>query len=123
MGANMVDMVEKEAATLFFRASPVVMFVGVGAAVDDACTKGCDAIKVLKLNDPAEAMREIVAMHPLLVLLGDAVSPADDDAIFQHATATGTVLLRQRDVDALAAEEWMRESVRAATRLRRIRSL
>jgi hypothetical protein len=116
-------VVEKEASTLFFRASPVVMFVAVGPELEEACEKGCDPIRVVKFTDPAEAMREIVAKHPLLVLLGDSISAADDDAILQHATATGAVLVRLREVDAFAAEEWMRESVRAAARLRTIRSI
>jgi hypothetical protein len=117
------DVVEKEPSTLLFAAPKVVLFVGVGAAIEEACAKGCDPIRVLRADSPAEAMKSIVAVRPLLVLLGESISAADEDAIFQHASATGSVLVRQREVDASAPEEWMRESVRAALRLRAIRSI
>jgi hypothetical protein len=114
--------VEKEPSTLFFQAPKVVLFIGVSALIEGACEKGCDPIRVIKAASPADGMKSIVELHPLLVLVGD-VSAADEDAIFQHASATGSVLVRQREVDAFAAEEWMRESVRAAARLRAIRSI
>jgi hypothetical protein len=117
------DVVEKEPSTLFFQAPKVVLFVDVGAAIVDACEKGCDPIRVIRATSPADATKRIVELHPLLVLVGASVSPADEDEIFQHASATGSVLVKQREVDAAAPEEWMRESVRAAVRLRAIRSL
>lgn len=113
---------EKEPSTLFFQAPKVVLFIGVNPLIEASCEKGCDPIRVMKATSPADGMKSIVELHPLLVLLGD-VSLADEDAIFQHASATGSVLVRQREVDALSAEEWMRESVRAAVRLRAIRSI
>jgi len=116
-------VVEKEPSTLFFQAPKVVLFVDVGAAIVDAAEKGCDPIRVLRADTPTDAMRMIVELHPLLILLGESVSAADEDAVFQHASATGSVLVRQREVDAFAPEEWMRESVRAAVRLRAIRSI
>ncbi len=114
---------EKEPSTLFFQAARVVLFVAVGEAVEAACAKGCDAIRVLRVASPVEAMKLIVELHPILVLVGESISAADEDAILQHAGATGAVLVRQREVDVFAAEEWMRESVRAAVRLRAIRSI
>ena len=81
-------MVEKEPSTLFFQAPKVVLFVDVGAAIVDAAEKGCDPIRVLRADTPTDAMRMIVELHPLLILLGESVSAAENPAGWPEYAAT-----------------------------------
>ena len=109
--------------TPFFNPVPSVMFVAVGEDLADVCAKGCEPVLVLRVAHAAAALQRMVATHPLLLLLGHAVSAADEDALRQHAGAIGTVVVAERELNLEGQEDWMREAIRGAIRARSTHSM